>query len=163
MYASGPSTVVITSAIFWPSCVIIFRIPSCLLHKHKLGFCYQEISWFQLKGRVGIPMTIKLFYFSFLQQQVDKKTFVVGGHFLMGVCQHIFLTLEECKWILKYCFSQCIVLTACRCLHEDASFITFKQSTTFSGDLRIFIDRSIFYRTTFNFKMFIFDVYNKFI
>ena len=35
----------------------------------------------------------------------------------------------------------------------------FKQSTTFNGDSWTLIEKSIFYRATFNFQMFIFNVY----
>ena len=34
----------------------------------------------------------------------------------------------------------------------------FKQSDTFNGDSYSLIDKGIFYRATFNFKMFIFNV-----
>ena len=37
----------------------------------------------------------------------------------------------------------------------------FKQLTTFNGDPWSLIDKGTFYRATFNFKMFIFNVYKK--
>ena len=58
-----------------------------------------------------------LIYFSLLQQQEDKKTFVVGGHFLMGVCQHFFSNLRrmevnfEVLFLTMHSFDSLLMLT----------------------------------------------------
>ena len=107
----------------------------------------------------------KLFFFCFAATS-GQKDFGCWRPFSdvlkLSVCQHFFLTQKECKYILKYFFSYCIVLTACQCFYTSALFITFKQSATFSGDLWSFIDKGIFCRTTFNLKIFILFTTNLF-
>ena len=133
---------VLTSALFLPLCIIIFRIPCYMLHKHKLGVFYQEISSFQLKNRAGIPiMTLEYkscFLFRFYNNKRTNRLSLLAAIFRYvetGCLSTLFANLRRIYVNFEVLFSLCIILIACRCLHGHARFITFKQLTKFNGDL----------------------------
>ena len=69
------------------------------------------------------------------------------------VSQHIFLSQEEFKWDMNSFFSHCILLIACLCLQEAASFMTLKANLNYTLrynlNLSLICGKNIFGHTEF--------------